>query len=440
MPFRILVVIGGAIATAILGAVYPFGGLLALEFLTFGRPQDDRPNVEVLHIPLIIVVSVVVGLLPRLGTYGPGLISGVRRIWIMLALYGLLLASALVNGWTFLSRNRLYDFGTIVFLCLATFALITSVKRFQYFVLMLLACGAYVAQRFIRDPGNIFEQIGGEHFERAALARGNGSFGNSNFLALLMGLTMLMALALLSAYRKWWQRAPLVALIGAAGYVFFRANSRGASMGLALGLLCMWFMSKNKVRSSLIALVIVAVIAVSAPPAYWARLSTISNYQDDASATLRLQLWDQAWDLTAKNPILGIGPDNFIAYSFNSQHDAYLQVASEAGIPALMLYVAWLFSGLWSAFQARQASTPKRGNDAYLCAVSSGVFCCLVAIVIQGFTTGFAFREFVYGYVVFSFIAQRLAQKLSKTSEVAALPEVSKPRFFEPRQAPVVST
>ena len=417
MPFRILVVLGGAIATAITGAAYPFVGLLALEFLTFGRPQDDRPNVELLHIPLIIVISVAAGLLLRIVTYGPGLAAGLKRIWIMLALYCLLFASALENGWTFLSRNRLYDFGTIVFLCLVMFALLNSAKRLEYYMVVLLGCGAYVAERFIRNPGNIFEQIGHEHFERAAIARGTGGFGNSNFLALLMVLSILMALALLGFHHKWWQRIGLLTLISGCGYTFFRANSRGASVGLAVGLVCMWFMSKSKVWSSVMVLVLVIIIVIAAPTAYWMRLGTILTYQEDASATKRLQLWDQAIALTHENPLLGIGPDNFIYYATNSQHDAYLQVASEAGMPALMLYIAWLVSGLWSALKARRLSSPHPGETRYLWAVSNGIFCCLVAIVIQGFTTGFAFREFVYGYVVFAFIAQRLAQEL--TSEPA---------------------
>jgi putative inorganic carbon (hco3(-)) transporter len=435
MPFRILVILGGAIATAVAAAVYPFVGLLALEFLTFGRPQDDRPNVELLHIPLIIVISITVGLLPRIVTYGPGLVAGAKRIWIMLILYCVLFTSALDNGWTFLSRNRLYDFGTIVFLCLVTFALLNSTKRLEYYVLALLGCGAYVTQRVIRDPGSIFEQIGYEHFERAALARGSGNFGNSNFLALLMVLSILMAVALLGFYRKWWQRIGLLTLIGACGYVFFRANSRGASMGLALGMICMWFMSKSKVRSSMIALVFVIIVAIAAPTAYWMRLGTILTYQEDASATKRLELWDEAIALVQKNPVLGIGPDNFIYYATNSQHDAYLQVASEAGVPALMLYIAWLVTGLWSALKARHLSSPDVGDTQYLRAVSTGIFCCLVAIVVQGFTTGFAFREFVYGYVVFAFIAQRLAQKL--TAEPVTVPEFSRPAYLEGRHVPV---
>jgi putative inorganic carbon (hco3(-)) transporter len=436
MPFRIVVILCAAIAAAIAGASYPFIGLLALEVLTFARPQDDRPNVEALHIPLIVVISIAVGMIPRIATYGPGLAAGLKRIWIMLILYALLFASAVDNGWTPLSQNRLYDFGTIVFLCLVMFAIINSAKQLEYYILGLLACGAYVAQRVIRDPGNIFEQIGYEHFERAALARGSGNFGNSNFLALLMVLSALMALALLAYYSKWWQRVALFALVAGCGYVFFRANSRGASIGLGVGLICLWFMSKSKLKSSVLALGLAVAIAIAAPASYWMRLQTVLTYQEDASATQRLELWNTAFELAEKNPVLGIGPDNFWYYAPNTQHDAYLQVASEAGVPALLFFIAWLISGLWGALKARRSSSPDSAQTQYLWAASNGIFCCLVAIVVQGFTTGFAFREFVYGYVVFAFITLRLAQKVNESQELTPFPEHSKPLVFAPSNEP----
>lgn len=438
MPFRILVLVCGTAATVLATLVYPFVGLLALEFLTFARPQDDRPNVVALHIPMIMVVALMVALLPRMGQYGGTLLASAKRIWIMFVLYLLLLASAAANGWTPLSQNRLYDFGTIVFLCLVTLTLVNSVKRLHFYIWGLLACGAYVAERVIRNPSHIFEHIGYQAFERMAIAKGQGgNFGNSNFLALLMVLTMSVALPLLGAYRKWWQRVVLLALIGSAGYVFFRANSRGASLGMATSLFCMWLMSRKKLRATVSVVMLLIIGAIAAPPAYWARLNSIVNYEQDASATTRLQLWDLALDLTTKNPILGVGPDNFALYSDSTPHDAYLQVASEVGVPAMLVYVSWLISGLWSAFRARQLSSSGKGDDPYLFAVSTGMFCCIVAIIVQGFTTGFAFREIVYGYVAFSFLAQRLAQNLQRSPEESTAEERANPRLLERAHVPV---
>src|SRR5438270_5457197 len=93
MPFRILVLLGAAIAAAIATVIYPFFGVLALTFLTYGRPQDDRPNVVGLHIPLMMCIAITVGMLLRAGTTIPRTVAALKRIWVMLVLYFMMLVS-----------------------------------------------------------------------------------------------------------------------------------------------------------------------------------------------------------------------------------------------------------------------------------------------------------------------------------------------------------
>jgi len=130
MPFRIVVVLIGAVLTAIGAAVYPYFGLLTLLFLTFGRPQDDRPNIAVLHIPMLMLVVVVVGMVARIGTSAPALFAAVKRLRIMLALYALMAFSTLSHS-TLLSKNRLFDFSSLICLCIITLALVTTEKRLR---------------------------------------------------------------------------------------------------------------------------------------------------------------------------------------------------------------------------------------------------------------------------------------------------------------------
>src|SRR5882724_10157696 len=105
MPFRILVVLLGGIGAAIAAVAYPFLGLLAMLFLNFGRPQDDRPNIAVLHIPMMITIAVLIGTVLRVGSIGPALVSGIKRLKIVFLLFALFVTSAL-NNWTALSSNR----------------------------------------------------------------------------------------------------------------------------------------------------------------------------------------------------------------------------------------------------------------------------------------------------------------------------------------------
>jgi O-antigen ligase len=411
MERRIIAVLIGEIGAALIAVVYPSYGLLELLFFTIGRPQDDRPNVAPLHIPMVLVIAIGIGCLIRLPSILGPFMAGIKRLWIILLLYALIALSAM-NNWTQWSSNRLYEFTTVVWLCLLTFALVTSDKILRGYMGVLLASGAYVVIRVIRNPSSMHEEITGQTFDRMAIAKGGGgNFGGSNYLALLMVLTIFLSISLLIYYRSIWQRFILLALAGGSGYVFFRANSRGASLGLAAGALCLWIMQKRKLKATVIVTVIILFGSLLVPQSYWDRLQTVAHYEEDASATKRLELWHIALTLIPAHPILGVGPDNFRLYAPNSPHDAYLQIASEVGLPALLVYISMLVAALYSAWRARRLSSPDREDSPFIYAASQGVFCCLIAIVVQGFTTGLAHREFVYVMASLAFCLRMFAEK-----------------------------
>ena len=245
MPFRIIVVLIGAIGGAITAAVSPYLGLLMFLFLNFGRPQDDRPNVEPLHIPMMITIAVLVGVLFRLGRSMPAFLAAVKKLRIILLFYVLLVVSAALH-WTELSANRVSDFTTLMCLCVLTLMLVTTEKQLRGYINMMLFSGFYVIVRVLRNPSKIVEHIAGEAYERAAIAKGGTVFGNSNYLALFMVLTIFLSITMMSFYRKLWQRVLLLSLVGGAGYVFFQANSRGASLALAAGTLVLWLIEQEE--------------------------------------------------------------------------------------------------------------------------------------------------------------------------------------------------
>jgi O-antigen ligase len=413
MPFRIVVVLLGGIVTAIVSLVSPYLGVLAMVILNFARPQDDRPNVTQLHIPYLINVAVLVGTFVRWGAIGPRVLRALKDLKLVLLLFGIMVLSALAAGWTFASRNRLDEFSTVICLCVLTLAWVDNENRLRGYMNTLLLSGGYVASVAIRNPTHISEQIGGSQFERLALGKGALVWGNSNYLALWMVLIIFLTLASIKYYRKLWQRLPLVILLGCAFLTFFRANSRGASLALAIGLFVMWLVSKTKGRDLVLALVLAGVAAAFAPDAYWERLGTIGRYQEDASAMGRLELWQIAVDLIVSNPVAGVGPDNFQLYAPNTPHNAYLQMASEVGIPALLVYVAMLITGLRMAFlAARSLTLQEDGTPTYRSRIALGILCCMIAVTVQGFTTGLAHREMVYVFVTLAIGVNAMADKV----------------------------
>src|ERR1700674_54182 len=98
MERRIIVVLIGEIGAALVAVVYPYFVLLELLFFTMGRPQDDRPNVVALHIPMVLVIAIGIGCLARLDSVVGPFMAGIKRLWIILVLYGLIALSAM-NNW-----------------------------------------------------------------------------------------------------------------------------------------------------------------------------------------------------------------------------------------------------------------------------------------------------------------------------------------------------
>jgi O-antigen ligase len=79
------------------------------------------------------------------------------------------------------------------------------------------------------------------------------------------------------------------------------------------------------------------------------RFSSISTGEGSAygSYVERQILIMRAFDAIINYPLLGVGTQNFTAYSgvWRNVHVSYLQIAAEGGIPALILYILFFHRG-----------------------------------------------------------------------------------------------
>jgi putative inorganic carbon (hco3(-)) transporter len=139
-------------------------------------------------------------------------------------------------------------------------------------------------------------------------------------------------------------------------------HSRGGAIALALCLLAMVMRSKRKIG-------VFVVLCLMALPAVWLakdtyleRLSSITDYETEASALSRLALAKGAIKIWIDHPITGVGfgsanfqrlisnylqrPDAHVA------HNTYLQIAADSGTPALIIYLAIMFGTMWRLGQS----------------------------------------------------------------------------------------
>jgi O-antigen ligase len=198
---------------------------------------------------------------------------------------------------------------------------------------------------------------------------GRGTFGNSNDLAthLLMGLPFCI-------FVVWNHRRPAVRLLAAAMVppllvIVLRTGSRGALVTV-VAMAVVVFLRLSLVQKLMVSAVLVVMTLVLyqfVPEATKARYRTIFMETESAGALDRtaasalqskegrIQLLKESLRTTLENPLLGVGPGQFsVAYTaklnsrgifhhtYRETHNAYTQVSSEAGIPALLLYAAVL--------------------------------------------------------------------------------------------------
>ena len=424
MPFRIMVALAFEIFAVIGTLAFPYVGFVFFVFWTVLRPQDDRPNVQDLHYPMVLLLSVLASTVPRMAKDSDFSISRtIGKLSPVIFYFMIMLVSAVANGYTADSAFRIHEFFVVELTCVMFLFWGSSEKKIWGILGGIVLAGLQISRDALTRTHWHEEHIGGETFSRMDMVKLNGNFGSPNYIALLMSVLILVGLCFLYTNYSKWLKLGALGSVGMFFWIFLRAESRGASLGLAAALLTFFLIQKRKVVTGLLLTVALAGAISFAPKTYFDRLHTIVNYEDDASATGRLELWSIGLQLIKDHPILGVGPDNFMHYAFNGPHDCYIQAAAEMGIPAAVVYCIILISGLLSSIRAMNmcARLPDSGN---LRTLAVACTCIIAHMVVQGFTTGFAHREFVYFFIAISHCTYLVAADLTAKAKATnpALP------------------
>ena len=359
MPRRIAFLLGVECCAVGVCIIQPFLGTLLLLFLVFTRPQDDRPNMSQLHYQGVIFLSVLIGTLCRFYLVQPRVGRAIRGIGMMFLMLVIMWISAVASGYTPRSAYQVSEFATLTLFCSILVLWVDSPQRLALTVGTLACSAIYLVQLVVRNPRMIQEQIGGEQFERVFF-RALVNWGNPNFQAIFMIIAIYLALSLFAANLRVWIKPAILGGVLGFMYVFLKCQSRGATIALVVSFPVFWLFQKKKALIAVATVMLLSIgLAFFAPDTYMTRLLTIAHYEQVSSATGRLELWGIAMDLIRSHPLTGIGPGNFRMYTFNSQHNSYLQAASDLGVPGLMVYVSCLVLGLLNAFSARKWAAPE---------------------------------------------------------------------------------
>jgi putative inorganic carbon (HCO3(-)) transporter len=215
--------------------------------------------------------------------------------------------------------------------------------------------------------------------------------GDPNDVAFILATTLPFTFWLLRETGP--RRLAVLPMTGVISVSILLTLSRGALVGLGAGLLWLAIAERRHLKAILAgALAAAAVLAVVAHVDH-SRLETGLRAKEkvaSANVASRLEAWRAAADLAVDRPLLGVGPGNYQFHYLEETdrppgtpplvvvHDAYLDIAAELGIVAMLLFVAYLGTTLTRLTTAvRRGLGPPGFASAARTALIIGIFAAI---------------------------------------------------------------
>lgn len=271
-------------------------------------------------------------------------------------------------------------------------------------------------------------------------------FAENNTLALALIMTLPLVYYLQQNAPKRWLRWGMAGLIGLMMLSILTSHSRGALLAGSAMLAFLILKSRHKVRFAIAALIAVPLMLSFMPEKWFDRMSTISTYDQDASAMGRINAWYFAYNLALDRPVVGGGylvftPELFLEYApvpddFHDAHSIYFEVLGEHGFVGLGLFglLGWLTfrSGSWVIRAAKERPDLVWARD-----LAAMIQVSLIGYAVGGAFLGLAYFDLYYHLVAITVILRHLVQtRLAEAPEAAPEPTESVPVPVRGRSLP----
>lgn len=246
-----------------------------------------------------------------------------------------------------------------------------------------------------------------------------GSFieDNNEFaLALVMTIPLLRFLQMQLAQR--WARLGMSAIMLFCAISALGTHSRGALLAIGAMTAVLWWRGKNKLGVGFALILAIPLLLSLMPPEWFLRMSSIADYQNDASALGRISAWWTAWGV-ATHYLFGAGfnvarPELFAAFSpypnsIHAAHSIYFQVLGNHGFIGLLLFMmiwiaTWRSAGALRKEGSRLTQTKWCSDLGAMCQVS------LAGYAVGGAFLSLSYFDLPYNIMVVVVLARRWMQ------------------------------
>lgn len=396
-------------ATKNAGGKAAFVVLWLFTFAVFGRPEDIVSSLGILHLPMVLGILSAVLLVVALIT-GTVQFRMPRELGIVLFLTCWFILGVPFAYWRGGSLLVLTD---LWFKTLLSFFLLSqtmfSLGRIRKII------WAIILSELMSTLASIILQGGSAIQEGERLVGVNQGIFGWNFLGIALSVTLPFIAMLYVTERSFLRTAILLATLGSSMWMLVLTASRGGFLGVLFSVIVTWIYvlrgtSKGRVLGIMIALCMVLSVA-KAPGMFWSRLQTLWNGDsatangDTASAEEstagRELLARRAIGYTLANPFLGVGIGDFPVINGNEHgasgwygtHNTFLQFSSEAGIPALLMFL-FLLATMFK--HAKKCAALFAGLDEQARLLGRAAQVSILSLIVGGFFAHIAYEYLIY--------------------------------------------
>ncbi len=389
----------------------PWLGLLGLAVLGYLHPQGYSPGfmstfpVYASLFGVVVASTAYAALRGRLHFLSPTLWL---RDWRVYALPGLWLWFALtsyfaVAPWE--SWEKFYQVARILPPLLLTLLLIDERRKLHALTVVVALSIMLVAVK-----GGYWAVMSG--FQDRVYGPPGSQYGDNNEFAVAVCMAIPLLVLWLRETHDRRARAFLLVCVALCYGAVLSSWSRGGILALAASTLVLILHSRRKWLLIPVLAALAIALFVQLPESWFGRMQTLSDYANDASAQSRLEVWRIGYEFTLKHPLTGGGFNVWPALTLGEGsldwHSAYVEVASEHGLPGLALWTALL---LGSVIQlARAAWRPPAGQPAWVADYSAMLLAALLSYLVGASTLGIAYWELPYLLVVLSILSRAIAR------------------------------
>jgi putative inorganic carbon (HCO3(-)) transporter len=393
--------------------------LASFVLIYWARPNYWVPGASGVPFAKISAALAIVSFVLWLFSGRRGALKIPREMVVLLLLYAqmcIAIPFAIWRGFSF--TLVLQEYSKIVMVTFVAMMTITSFKHLRRLVYIQTATVLLMAVLALTGHGSVTESaIGG----RLAGTFG-GTYSNPNDFALDLAMIFPFAFAfLVSSRRVAWKIFWFVSM-GLLIYTVLATFSRGGLLALLVAASAsMWEFAVRGKRWHWVFVIVlgaIAIIGFSGPAGFGNRVSTIFHPDEDktGSSSDRRVLLDRGIETTLQHPLVGIGPGNFPLVSakeandWHSTHNTYVQLSSEAGIPALILFLL-MFAGAFSSLRRGRKLVPDDKNAQVLI---GAVRASLLALAIGAFFADTAYQFFPYFLVAYAAALLQITRKINE--------------------------